>query len=84
MPLTCLQSVRQCMQVVLDAGLEMPPWQELVDSLPPRKEEQEPTQLHVGWQQRPPGSWRRSSWGRNCGLASVTVPGHCCVPNTDL
>ena len=32
----------------------------------------------------PPGSWRRSFCGRRCGLASVTVPEHCCVPNTDL
>ena len=41
-PLTCLQS----------AGLEMPPWQELADNLPPRHEEPEPTQPHFGWQQR--------------------------------
>ena len=50
--LTCLQWVRRCRQVVLDAGLEMPPWQELADSLPPRHEEPEPTQPHFGWQQR--------------------------------
>ena len=30
----------------------MSPWQELVDSSPPRKEEPEPTQPQVGWQQR--------------------------------
>ena len=51
-PLTCLQSVRQCRQVGLDAGLEMPPWQELADSLPHRQEEPEPTQPQFGWQQR--------------------------------
>ena len=50
-PLTCLQSVRQCRQVLQDAGLEMPPWQ-LAESLPPRQEEPEPTQPHFGWQQR--------------------------------
>ena len=33
--------VRQCRQVVLDAGLEMPPWQELADTPPPRPEEPE-------------------------------------------
>ena len=51
-PLTCFKSVRQCKQVFLDAGLEMPPWQELADSSPPRQEEPEPTQPQVGWQQR--------------------------------
>ena len=30
------QSVKQCNQSVLDAGLEMPPWQELPDSPSPR------------------------------------------------
>ena len=73
-PLTRLQSVRHCRQAVLDAGLEMPPWQELADSPPPRQEE--PTEPQVGW--------RRSFCGRRCGLASVTVPGHRCVPNTEL
>ena len=52
----------------------MPPWEELADSPPPRPEEPEPTQPQFGWQQR------ASFCGRRCGLASVTVPEHCCVP----
>ena len=41
-PEACFQSVRQCQQTVLEAGLEMPHWQELADSPPPRDEEPEP------------------------------------------
>ena len=84
-PLTCLQSVGQCRQVVLVAGLEMPPWQELADSLPHSVyRSQSPHNPILDGNSGPPGGWRRSFCGRRCGLASVTVPGHCCLPNTDL
>ena len=40
------------MQAVLDAGLEVPQWQVLADSPPPRDDEPEPTLPKVGWQQQ--------------------------------
>ena len=67
-PLTCLKSVRQC---------------RLADSPPFCQEESEPPPRLDG-NSGPSGSWTRSFCGRRCGLASVTVPGHYCVPNTDF
>ena len=51
-PLPCFRSVRQCQQTLDDAGLEMPPWQELSESHPARDEDPEPNQPKFGWQQR--------------------------------
>ena len=51
-PLPCFRSVRQCQQTLDDAGLEMPPWQELSESPPARDEDPEPNQPKFGWQQR--------------------------------
>ena len=51
-PVACFHSVRQCRQAVLDAGLEVPQWQVLADSPPPRDDEPEPTLPKVGWQQQ--------------------------------
>ena len=47
-PLPCFRSVGQCQQTLDDAGLEMPPWQELSESLPARDEEPEPNQPKFG------------------------------------
>ena len=36
----------------MDAGLAVPPWDELADTPPRREEEPEPSQPKMGWQQR--------------------------------
>ena len=36
----------------MDAGLVVPPWDELADTPPRREEEPEPSQPKMGWQQR--------------------------------
>ena len=47
----CFQSVRRCQQLLVEAGLVVPPWSELVNT--PRAElEPEPNQPKFGWQQR--------------------------------
>ena len=46
MPLT------QCQRVLMDAGLAVPPWDELAETPPRREEEPEPSQPKMGWQQR--------------------------------
>ena len=51
-PVACFRSVRQCKQAVLDAGLEIPHWQELPDSPLPQEQDPEPSQPKAGWQQR--------------------------------
>ena len=61
-PLPCFRSVRQCQQTLDDAGLEMPPWQELSESHPAR---------------RPPRNLRSNSRTRLSGQHSTTVPEHC-------
>ena len=47
----CFLAVRSCQQELADAGLEMPSWTGLSESLPVVNEESEPNQPKVGWQQ---------------------------------
>ena len=68
-PVACFRSVRK--QAVLDAGLEIPHWQELADSPLPRS----PVNPRPDGNSGPPRSWNRSSCVRRCGQFSVTAPG---------
>ena len=51
-PVSCFIAVNQCQKVLMDAGLAVPPWDELADTPLRRKEEPEPSQPKMGWQQR--------------------------------
>ena len=51
-PVSCFDAVNQCWRVLMDAGLAVPPWDELADTPPRREEEPEPSQPKMGWQQR--------------------------------
>ena len=51
-PVGCFLSVLQCQRQLTDAGLVIPPWEELANTPPERVEEPEPSQPKMGWQQR--------------------------------
>ena len=48
----CFQSVRTCQRLLVDAGFIVPPWPELVDTLPRAELDPEPNQPKFGWQQK--------------------------------
>ena len=48
----CFQAVRECRELVEEAGLEVPSWTELSVSPPRLEEEPEPNQPRQGWQQK--------------------------------
>ena len=51
-PVSCFDFVNQCQRVLMDAGLAIPPWDELANTPSSREEEPEPSQPKMGWQQR--------------------------------
>ena len=51
-PVSCFITVNQCQRVLMDAGLAVPPWDELAYTQPRREEEPQPSQPKTGWQQR--------------------------------
>ena len=51
-PVSCFDSVNQCQRVLMDAGLAVPPWDELANTPPSREEELGPSQPKMEWQQR--------------------------------
>ena len=63
----CFQAVRECRELVEEAGLPVPSWTELSLTRPQLQENRSPTNRNTGGNRRPPGNWRPSFSVTLCG-----------------